>query len=113
MYLLDTNHCSSFLAGDRRVRDRIFELDQTDVATSVIVRGELLYMARRSDHPEETQNLFMSFLSDMTAYHVDYAIAQSYADLKALLFDRFAPKQRSKRRHTTMHDLGFDDNDLR
>lgn len=90
----------------------MLELDQTDVSTSVIVRGELLYMAARSEHPDETRSVFMSFLNDMTAYHIDYAVAQSYADLKALIFDRFAPKERAKRRHTTMHDLGFDENDL-
>jgi tRNA(fMet)-specific endonuclease VapC len=112
VYLLDTNHCSRFLAGDARVRDRIQALDQTDVSTSVIVRGELLYMAQRSERPADTLGVFGSFLGDMTAYHVDYAVAQAYGDLKARLFNRFAPKERAKRRHTTLHDLGFDENDL-
>jgi len=112
VYLLDTNHCSRFLAGDNRVRDRILALDQTDVSTSVIVRGELLYMAQRSERPADTRRVINSFLRDMTAYHIDYAVASAYGDLKAALFNRFAPRERAKRRHTTLHDLGFDENDL-
>src|SRR5262245_43516620 len=69
-------------------------------------------MARRSERPDDTIATFTNFLHDLTAYHVDYAVAQSYAELKALLFERYAPQERAKRRHTTMHDLGFDENDL-
>jgi tRNA(fMet)-specific endonuclease VapC len=32
--------------------------------------------------------------------------------LKSRIFDRFGPRERAKRQHTTMHDLGFDENDL-
>jgi tRNA(fMet)-specific endonuclease VapC len=75
VYWLDTNHCSLFLAGDLRVRDRMLALDQQDVATSVVVRGELLYMAHRSDSPEDSLSVILPFLRDLTAYHVDYAVA--------------------------------------
>jgi tRNA(fMet)-specific endonuclease VapC len=111
VYLLDTNHCSHFLTGNRWVREHILELDQTDVSTSVVVRGELLYMAQRSERTLDTLGVIMAFLGDTTAYHIDYAVTQSYAELKALLFARYAPKERAKRRHTTLHDLSFDEND--
>jgi tRNA(fMet)-specific endonuclease VapC len=111
VYLLDTNHCSHFLTGKRWVREHILEFDQTDVSTSVVVRGELLYMAQRSERPLDTLGVIMAFLRDITAYQIDYAAAQTYAELRALLFARYAPKERAKRRHTTLHDLGFDEND--
>ena len=39
MYLLDTNHCSRIIAGDRKLAQQL-QLHRGDgVATSVIVRG--------------------------------------------------------------------------
>jgi tRNA(fMet)-specific endonuclease VapC len=43
---------------------------------------------------------------------VDETTATLYGQLKASLFNQFAPKEKSKRRKTKMTHLGFDENDL-
>jgi tRNA(fMet)-specific endonuclease VapC len=49
MYLLDTNHCSRIIDGDQNVIQALNNLGDTIVATCAIVRGELIYMAHKSD----------------------------------------------------------------
>ena len=49
MYLLDTNHCSHLLNSHPKVVQKLEELGDTLVATCVIVRGELIFMAFRSE----------------------------------------------------------------
>jgi len=100
------------LLGDRKVVERIAVLDQTGIATSVIVRGELQFMAWKSENVEENLQAVNEFLRNISAYHVDYAVAQTYASLKAWVFNRFGPKDRAKRRRTSIQELGFSDNDL-
>ena len=112
MYLLDTNHCSRVLGGDERVMRRIDEVDPASVATSVIVRGELIYMAHNSDRVAENLSVVNSFIQGIQVYHVDGAVARRYGELKATLLARFGPKERTKRRRTSTVDLGFDENDL-
>jgi tRNA(fMet)-specific endonuclease VapC len=48
MYMLDTNHCSRLLAGDAQVLGHITRIDLRQLATCVIVRGELMFMAEQT-----------------------------------------------------------------
>ena len=50
MYLLDTNHCSRVIDADATVLSRLQANAGTLEATDVIVQGELIYMAQRSEH---------------------------------------------------------------
>ncbi|WP_242054957.1 hypothetical protein [Nostoc flagelliforme] len=45
-------------------------------------------------------------------YNIDRQTANTYGQLKAALFNQFAPKEKSKRRKTKITDLGFGENDL-
>jgi tRNA(fMet)-specific endonuclease VapC len=112
MYLLDTNHCSGAILGDSNIINRLATLDNTLVATCVIVQGELIDMAERSRARENNLALVQRFLQGIYIYNVDEATATLYGQLKASLFNQFAPKEKSKRRKTKMTNLGFDENDL-
>lgn len=112
MYLLDTNHCSRAILGDSNVLNRIAEAENTLISTCVIVQGELIDMAERSGRRESNLALINRFLQGIYIYSVDGVTADTYGQLKAALFNQFAPKEKSKRRKTKITDLGFDENDL-
>lgn len=112
MYLLDTNHCSRAILGDSKVLNRIAEAENTLISTCVIVQGELIDMAERSGRRESNLALIKRFLQGIYIYSVDGVTADTYGQLKAALFNQFAPKEKSKRRKTKITDLGFDENDL-
>ncbi len=112
MYLLDTNHCSRLLLGDAVLDRRVIQAGENAIATCVIVYGELMDMARRSDRAEANLPQFRTFLEDIPVYLVDEEIAEVYGDLKSALFERFGPKEKAKRRRFTLDQLGISENDL-
>ncbi len=112
MYLLDTNHCSAAILGDENLLNHIAELENSLITTCVIVQGELEDMAERSQHKESNLNLIHRFLTGIYIYNIDTSTAPIYGQLKAALFNQFAPKDKSKRRKTKIVDLGFDENDI-
>ncbi len=112
MYLLDTNHCTQLIDGNAAVIQRVLVAGETSVATCVIVRGELLDMVYRSERVASNLAKIQAFLSDIRVYWVDEQTADYYGGLKAALFARFGPKEKSKRRRFTLSQLGVSDNDL-
>lgn len=112
MYLLDTNHCSGAILGNANILRRLAEAENIAIATCVIVQGELIYMAERSQQKERNLALAHRFLAGIYTYDINGETADIYAQLKAELFNQFAPKEKSKRRKTKITDLGFDENDL-
>jgi tRNA(fMet)-specific endonuclease VapC len=82
------------------------------VATSVIVQGELLLMAKRSERRAANLQLVREFLQRIPIHYITEAIAEVYSDLKSDIILQFGPKERAKRRKTKIQDLGFGDNDL-
>jgi tRNA(fMet)-specific endonuclease VapC len=112
MYLLDTNHCSRIINGDLSVIGQLQKNAGAGVSTSVIVRGELIFMAQNSQQRTANLQRVQAFLQVIDLYPVNGAVSDCYGELKAKLYEQFAPKERSKRRRTKIQDLGFDDNDL-
>lgn len=48
MYLLDTNHCSRIIFGDRHLCQRVKDKGETLISTNIIVRGELIFRTEKS-----------------------------------------------------------------
>ena len=112
MYLLDTNHCSQAILKDPSILNRLSDLTDVSITTCAIVQGELVDMVERSQQRVSNLALIQRFLQGLYIYEIDAAVANTYGQLKASLFNQFAPKDRSKRRKTKIQDIGFDDNDL-
>jgi len=60
MYLLDTNHCSRIIDGDRNVIQTLDNLGNITVLTCAIVRGELIYMAHKSERHADNLRLVVA-----------------------------------------------------
>jgi tRNA(fMet)-specific endonuclease VapC len=112
MYLLDTNHCSRLILGDPNLVQRLGEVSDDNVATCSIVAGELVNMAEQSQQRSQNIVLVTNFLDSIYIYPIDSETAKVYGKLKAAVFDKFAPKDKNKRRKFTVQNLGFGENDL-
>lgn len=69
-------------------------------------------MMENSKQKENNLSRLSEFFEDIRVYLIDDGTATIYGQLKATLFNQFAPKEKEKRRKTTITDLGFDDNDI-
>lgn len=112
MYLLDTNHLSRLLARDPHVTARLAELGRAQIATCVIARGELMFMAAKSERRASNEQRIEALLHSMPVHSVDEAAADWYGTLKAALINRFGPKEKARRRRTTIATIGVSENDL-
>ncbi len=63
MYLLDTNQCSRAIIGDSNILHHIAEAENAQIATCVIVQGELTDMAERSQRRESNLALVRALSS--------------------------------------------------
>jgi len=112
MYLLDTNHCSRIIFGESNLIQQLQDRSEAGVATSVIVCGELLYMAAKSDQTVANLQQIKRFLDTIDLYPINLPISEIYGDLKGKLVKAFGPKEKAQRRKFNIQTLGFGDNDL-
>lgn len=112
MYLLDTNHCSRILQGHAFVADKLRELGTAPISTCVIVQGELMFMAQKSQMKAENLSRVRKFLKAVRVYPIDDKAADIYGKMKSSILDHFGPKEKAKRRNTYTTQLGFGENDL-
>lgn len=102
MYLLDTNYCSFIIQGRQELRDRLDELDDVLLATCVIVRGELIFMAQKSEQKAGNLARVQTFLDGILVYPVDDQTADIYGQFKAAIIEHLGPKEKSRRRRTAI-----------
>jgi len=88
------------------------ELGDVPTVTCVIVQGELVFMAHRSDHPSANEARVHQFLRGIEVLPLDADTADSYGRLKAAVIERFGPKENARRRRKPLAQLGFQENDL-
>ncbi|MCY7390907.1 MAG: type II toxin-antitoxin system VapC family toxin [Leptolyngbyaceae cyanobacterium CAN_BIN12] len=112
MYLLDTNHCSYIINNTPSVITALRSRSDNEIGISIITYGELLYMSEKSERKAQNLEAVQAFLASVDLYFIDEAPAILYSELKTVVFNQFAPKDKSKRRNTKIGDLGFDDHDL-
>jgi tRNA(fMet)-specific endonuclease VapC len=112
MYLLDTNHCSYIINNTPNVITALRSRSTSEIGISIITYGELLYMTEKSERKAQNLAAVQTFLASVDLYFIDEETAILYSQLKTAIFNQFAPKDKSKRRSTSVGDLGFDDHDL-
>jgi tRNA(fMet)-specific endonuclease VapC len=112
MYLLDTNHCSHLILGDSDLLLRLNEISDDRISTCAIVAGELIDMGARSQQRMQNTELIRNFLNGIYVHSIDSETANIYGNLKAAVFDQFAPRDKNKRRKFTVQNIGFGENDL-
>ncbi len=112
MYLLDTNHCSRIIFGDPTLIQQLQLHSEADVATSVIVLGELFYMVAKSERTAANMQQVRAFLNTINLYPISLPIAEIYGLLKGKLVTAFGPKDKTQRRNFNPQSFGFGDNDL-
>ena len=113
IYLLDTNQCSQIINKNPKILYKLSTLDRDDIqATSVIVCGELMYMAENSARKNENVLIVRSFIENITIISIDRKVFDTYASIKAKIFNKFAPKDKKQRRKYKFEKIGFPENDL-
>ena len=113
IYLLDTNQCSQIINNNPKILYKLTTLDPDDIlATSAVVCGELMYMAEKSARKSENILIVRSFIENITVISIDRKVFDTYASIKAKIFDKFAPKDKRQRRKYKFEETGFPENDL-
>jgi tRNA(fMet)-specific endonuclease VapC len=111
-YLLDTNYCFLLIARDSRLAAAAAARATAQLATCVVVAGELRYGAAVSERSSENAAAVEDFLGRIDQLLISPATAQHYADLKSRLLIEYGPRERARRRAFDLARLGFTDNDL-
>ncbi|MDZ8259567.1 type II toxin-antitoxin system VapC family toxin [Nostoc sp. ChiQUE01b] len=112
MYLLDTNHCSFLMEGVPSLVNHLRSLGQVQLATSVIVAGELRFMTQNSEQKAANLIKINAFLRRINLYGIDKETTEIYGDFKSEIIKQFGSKEKSKRRTTKLATIGISENDL-
>lgn len=69
-------------------------------------------MAEQSQQRSQNIILIQNFLDRIYIHPIDSETSKVYGKLKAAVFDKFAPRDKNKRRKFTVQNIGFGENDL-
>nr|WP_235083182.1 type II toxin-antitoxin system VapC family toxin [Chlorogloeopsis fritschii] len=94
------------------VANHLRSLGQVPIATSVIVAGELRFMAQNSEQKAANLIKINAFLRRINLYGIDKETTEIYGDLKSEILKQFGPKKKSKRKTTKLNTIGISENDL-
>lgn len=84
-HLVDTNVCIAWLKGERAVREAWLELAPEDVLLSSVVRAELLYGARHSQHVSSNLRKLEALFAAMVSVPFEDRAADQYGLVRAQL----------------------------
>lgn len=82
-YLLDTNICIYALKGLYSIPTKLLEHSPRDIKIPSIVKAELLYGAKKSQHHVKTEEIIKQFLFPFEIIPFDNTAAEIYADLRS------------------------------
>lgn len=89
-FLVDSDTCSAYLKGDRRVWGRFMQYSGV-LHVSVVTVGELFTWARRAKAPPQRLIDLQTLLGVATVLPVDLAVATKFGEVRALLLDAGTP----------------------
>ncbi|MBQ6566188.1 MAG: type II toxin-antitoxin system VapC family toxin [Treponema sp.] len=81
--ILDTNVIIRLLNGDENVRSAIYKM--TDICIPVVVVGELLFGAEKSQKREQNRRNYLAFCAPYPVLDVTQKVADEYGKLKKAL----------------------------
>ncbi len=88
-YLLDANIIIALFNGDKSIPPK---LDGAElVGISVVIIGELMYGAKKSQHIKENIAKIKKFVSRCSVFSVDEETADSYSTIKSALMKKGSP----------------------
>ncbi len=71
-----------------------------------------MYMVENSTYKKENLAKVNDFINKVHIFDVDSRTSKIYAEIKAKLFQRYAPEEKKPRRKFKLEKIGIKDNDL-
>ena len=128
IYLLDTCIWEYWFNPNREQHSQVVRhvdqlSDDDKIGISIITWGEIIYGYKaNADDPRLMQSEYFQFITSKSPkiYYIDMHVAQRYGEVRALLFEKFASKEKRKKGlrpeqlidPITAKELGIQENDL-
>lgn len=92
-YLLDTDTCSAFIKGDRRVWPRVMQYSG-QLSVSAITAAELFTWVLRAKASPTRYQAVLDFFNDVEFLDVDWDVSRKFGEIRAAQLDQgqFTPE---------------------